>query len=53
MKKICSFLMSALCAANVFADYNAGDVVGTELPTDKLIKIGTAQGEMIPGQWYH
>ena len=52
MKKICSFLMSALCAANVFADYNAGDVVGTELPTDKLIKIGTAQGEMIPGQWY-
>ena len=49
MKKITSFLMMVvLCCVGAFAQ----ESVGTELPTDKLITIGTAQGEMVPGKWY-
>lgn len=45
MKKITSFLMMAvLCCAGAFAQ-------ATEY-ADKLISIGTAQGEMVPGKWY-
>ena len=45
MKKITSFLMMAvLCCAGAFAQ-------ATEY-ADKLITIGTAQGEMVPGKWY-
>jgi hypothetical protein len=52
MKKITSFLMMAvLGCASAFA-YEAGETVGTELPKDVLVKIGTAQAEMVPGQWY-
>lgn len=49
MKKITSFLMMVvLCCVGAFAQ----ESVGTELPADKLITIGTAQGEMVPGKWY-
>ena len=49
MKKITSFLMMVvLCCVGAFAQ----ESVGTELPTDKMITIGTAQGEMVPGKWY-
>ena len=49
MKKITSFLMMAvLCCASVFAQ----ETVGTELPEYKLVKVGVAQAEMVPGQWY-
>ena len=49
MKKITSFLMMVvLCCVGAFAQ----ESVGTELPTNKLITIGTAQGEMVPGKWY-
>ena len=49
MKKITSFLaMVVLCCISAFAQ----ETVGTELPKDKLIKIGTAQTELVPGQWY-
>lgn len=45
MKKITSFLMMAvLCCAGAFAQ-------ATEY-ADKLITIGTAQAEVVPGQWY-
>ena len=48
MKKITSFLMMVvLCCVGAFAQ----ESVGTELPTDKLITIGTAQAEMEPGKW--
>ena len=46
MKKITSFLvMAVLGCASAFAQ------VATEY-ADKLITIGTAQAEMVPGQWY-
>ncbi len=46
MKKITSFLMMAvLCCAGAFAQ------VATEY-ADKLVTIGTAQAEMVPGKWY-
>ena len=49
MKKITSFLaMVMLCCISAFAQ----ETVGTELPKDKLIKIGTAQKEVVAGQWY-
>lgn len=49
MKKITSFLMMAvLCCSSVFAQ----ESVGTQFPENKLVKIGTAQAEMVPGQWY-
>ncbi|MBO5871072.1 MAG: hypothetical protein J6Q75_00320 [Bacteroidaceae bacterium] len=49
MKKITSFLaMVMLCCISAFAQ----ETVGTELPKDKLIKIGTAQMEVVAGQWY-
>lgn len=49
MKKITSFLMMVvLCCVGAFAQ----ESVGTVLPADKLITIGTAQGEMVPGKWY-
>ena len=49
MKKITSFLMMVvLCCVGAFAQ----ESVGTELPANKLITIGTAQGEMVPGKWY-
>ena len=45
MKKITSFLMMAvLCCAGAFAQ-------ATEY-ANKLVTIGTAQAEMVPGQWY-
>lgn len=45
MKKITSFLMMAvLCCAGAFAQ-------ATEY-ADKLVTIGTAQAEMVPGKWY-
>ena len=45
MKKITSFLMMAvLCCAGAFAQ-------ATEY-VDKLVTIGTAQAEMVPGKWY-
>lgn len=45
MKKITSFLMMAvLCCAGAFAQ-------ATEY-ADKLVTIGTAQAEVVPGQWY-
>ena len=46
MKKITSFLMMAvLCCAGAFAQ------AATEY-ADKLVTIGTAQAEVVPGQWY-
>ena len=46
MKKITSFLMMAvLCCAGAFAQ------AATEY-VDKLVTIGTAQAEMVPGKWY-
>lgn len=49
MKKITTFLiMSVLCCSSVFAQ----TMVETELPTDKMVRIGTAQAEMVPGKWY-
>ena len=49
MKKITSFLsLVMLCCISVFAQ----EYVGSEIPADKLIKIGTAQTELVPGQWY-
>ena len=49
MRKITSFLsLVMLCCISAFAQ----ETVTTELPQDKLVKIGTAQAEMIPGQWY-
>ena len=45
MKKITSFLMMVvLCCVGAFAQ-------ATEY-ANKLISIGTAQGEMVPGKWY-
>ena len=45
MKKITSFLMMmVLCCAGAFAQ-------ATEY-VDKLVTIGTAQAEMVPGKWY-
>ena len=49
MRKITSFLsLVMLCCISVFAQ----ETVTTELPQNKLVKIGTAQAEMVPGQWY-
>ena len=49
MRKITSFLsLVMLCCISAFAQ----ETVTTELPQDKLVKIGTAQAEMVPGQWY-
>lgn len=49
MKKISTFLMmSVLCCISAFAQ----TMVDTELPTDKMVRIGTAQSEMVPGKWY-
>ena len=49
MRKITSFLsLVMLCCISVFAQ----ETVTTGLPQNKLVKLGTAQAEMIPGQWY-
>ena len=46
MKKITSFLvMMVLCCIGAFAQ-------GAKEYADKIIKIGTQQTEMVPGQWY-
>ena len=46
MKKITSFLMMmVLCCVGAFAQ-------GAKEYADKIIKIGTQQTEMVPGQWY-
>lgn len=51
MKKITSFLMMmVLCCIGAYAQ--DVETVGTQLPQDKLIKVGTAQAEMEPGKWY-
>ena len=52
MRKITSFLMmAAMCCATAFAQ-EVGQAVDTQLPENKLVQIGTAQGEMVPGKWY-
>ena len=52
MKKITSFLMMAvLCCTGAFAQ-EVGEAVETQLPENKLVAIGTAQAEMVPGKWY-
>ena len=52
MRKITSFLMmAAMCCASAFAQ-EVGQAVDTQLPENKLVQIGTAQGEMVPGKWY-
>ena len=49
MRKITSFLsLVMLCCISVFAQ----EYVGSDIPADKLVKIGTAQTELVPGQWY-
>ncbi|MDO4756828.1 MAG: hypothetical protein Q4A54_10805, partial [Parabacteroides sp.] len=49
MKKITSFLtLMVLCSVVALAQ----EVVGSELPVNKQIKIGTAQAEVVPGKWY-
>ena len=49
MRKITSFLsLVMLCCISVFAQ----EYVGSEIPANKLVKIGTAQTEVVPGQWY-
>ena len=49
MKKITSFLMmTALCTTAIFAQ----ETVETELPVNKMVQLGTAQAEMVPGKWY-
>ena len=48
MKKSFFFLVTLLCCINVFAR----TYVGTGIPTDKLVKVGTVQTRMVPGQWY-
>ena len=49
MRKITSFLsLVMLCCISVFAQ----EYVGSEIPANKLVKIGTAQTELVPGQWY-
>ena len=51
MKKITSFLMMVvLCCVSAYAQ--EVEVVETELPKNKLVTIGTAQAEMVPGKWY-
>ena len=46
MKKITSFLMMmVLCCIGAYAQ-------GAKEYADKIIKIGTQQTEMVPGQWY-
>ena len=53
MKKFTSFLtLVMLCCISAMAQYKPGDVVGSEKPEKTLIKIGTAQAEMVPNQWY-
>ena len=52
MKKITSFLMmAAMCCTSVFAQ-EVGESVETQLPENKLVTVGTAQAEMVPGKWY-
>ena len=52
MRKITSFLMmAAMCCASAFAQ-EVGQSVDTQLPENKLVQIGTAQAEMVPGKWY-
>ena len=52
MRKITSFLMmAAMCCASAFAQ-EVGQAVDTQLPENKLVQIGTAQAEMVPGKWY-
>ena len=52
MKKITSFLMmAAMCCTSVFAQ-EVGEAVETQLPENKLVTVGTAQTEMVPGKWY-
>ena len=52
MKKITSFLMmAAMCCTSAFAQ-EVGETVDTQLPENKLVTIGTAQAEMVPGKWY-
>ena len=49
MRKITSFLsLVMLCCISVFAQ----EYVGSEIPANKLVKIGTMQTELVPGQWY-
>ena len=49
MRKITSFLLLMLvCCISAFAQ----DVVTTEFPTGKMVKVGTAQAQMVPNQWY-
>ena len=48
MKKSFFFLVTLLCCISVFAQ----KYVGTEIPTDKLVKVGTVQTRVVPGQWY-
>ena len=53
MKKITSFLtIMMLCCISAVAQYKPGDVIGSEKPEKTMIKIGTAQAEMVPNQWY-
>ena len=52
MKKITSFLMMAvMCCTGAFAQ-EVGEAVDTQLPENKLVSLGTAQAEMVPGKWY-
>ena len=53
MKKITSFLtIMMLCCISALAQYKPGDVIGSEKPEKTMIKIGTAQAELVPNQWY-
>lgn len=53
MKKITSFLtIMMLCCISAMAQYKPGDVIGSEKPEKTMIKLGTAQAEMVPNQWY-
>ena len=53
MRRITSILMvMMLCNIFVYAQYKKGDVAGSELPIETVVKIGKAQGKLVPDKWY-
>ena len=53
MRRITSILMvMMLCNIFVYAQYQKGDVAGSELPIETVVKIGKAQGKLVPDKWY-
>ena len=45
-------MVMMLCNIFVYAQYKKGDVAGSELPIETVVKIGKAQGKLVPDKWY-